>query len=144
MLELALASHTRCSNSLPMFQQVQCDLHTVSVRRRPQDRLRCVGCDALLGADGFARCSHQPILEESCRTCVADARRAGAGAGASTACVRCEDCRNCWAASTFDATRADFCRPLADVAVLALGAWMADPAWPSGRRLSGRDEYKRS
>jgi len=55
VLELALASHTGCIDSVLMFQLVECDLHMVSVRRRPQDHLRCVGCDSLLSEDGFAR-----------------------------------------------------------------------------------------
>jgi hypothetical protein len=144
VLELALASHTGCDDGIPMFQQVECDLHTVSVRRRPQDRLRCAGCETLLGEDGFARGSHRPFMTDACRTCVDNFRTYNSLVGVSAACGFCDDCRNCSASSTFDAMRADFCRPLDDVAVLALASWRTDPAYPGGRRLGGGDQFKRS
>jgi len=145
VLELALASHTGCSDSLAMMQLVECDLHEVSLRRRPQDRLRCAGCASLLAEDGFARGSHRPFITNGCRTCVENARRGSSPGGASAACGRCDDCRNCSASSTFDPMRDDFCRPLDSVGVLALAAWAAEPAaWPGGRRLAGADQFKRS
>jgi len=103
VLELALASHTGCDEGLPMYQQVECDVHTVLVRRRPQDRLRCVGCETLLGADGFARGSHLPFMTDACQTCVDNFRMYNSLEGVSAACGFCDNCSNCLSASTFDA-----------------------------------------
>jgi len=127
------------------WQQVECDLHEASVRRRPADGLRCVACRALNAPDGFARGSHRPLMTEDCTTCVGEARAAAAAAAAAcggcdvrvaAACDGCDDCRNCSAASTFDALHAAFCRPLGNMEVLAIAAW------PEGARLAGRDEFK--
>jgi len=127
------------------WQQVECDLHEASVRRRPADGLRCVACRALNAPDGFARGSHRPLMTEDCTTCVGEARAAASAAAAAcggcdvrvaAACDGCDDCRNCSAASTFDALHAAFCRPLGIMEVLAIAAW------PEGARLAGRDEFK--
>ena len=154
VLEIALSSYTGCSENIPSFAMVECDLHMVSLRRRPQDRLRCLACASLNGDDGFARGSHRPFLSDDCKTCVAAQDIAAQAAGKDVSaeireilhpCGRCNNCRNCSASSTFDAMRDYFCRPLNDMNVLALSSWMLEPAdWPAGRRLSGADQFKRS
>jgi hypothetical protein len=117
----------------------------VSVRRRPQDRLRCVGCETLLGEDGFARGSHRPFMTDACRTCVDNFRMHNSLVGVSAACGFCDDCRNCSASSTFDPMRGDFCRPLDVITVRALTTWTQDAAtYPTGRRLAGSDQFKRT
>ena len=146
VLELSLSAYTGCSESVVFYKQVECDQHTVSVRRRPADRLRCAPCSSLLARDGFARGSHRPFMSDDCKTCVKEqsilARAAGKDVSAEIReilhpCGRCNDCRNCSAASTFDEHHASFCRPLESMAVLAMAGWTSNAG-----RLGGRDLFK--
>jgi len=150
-LEVALGTHTGCSETVVFNKRFECPLHAVSLRARPQDRLRCAACRTLNAADGFARGSHRPYMTEDCETCVEKqgelARAAGRDVSAEIReilhpCGRCHDCRNCSAASTFDGLHASFCRPLDSMAVLASAEWAGSAAAPAGR-LGGRDQFKR-
>jgi len=156
VLELALGTHAGCNENVVFYRQTECDLHMVSMRRSPELPLRCLACNTLTAADGYARGSHRPMLATACKTCLASARAAGALAGldapalaaaADATCLRCDDCRNCSAASTFDELHATFCRPLADMLALAPAEWAARGrvvVAPAEWAARGRDEYKRS
>jgi len=146
VLELSLGALAGCPESSVFYRQAECDLHQVSLRRGGAGALRCVACRTLTAADGYARGSHRPLLDNECRQCVRVARAAASTAGLDAAgalaavaatCLRCDDCRNCSASSTFDEVHPLFCRPLADMVALAPGAWVAQG------RLVGADEYKK-
>jgi len=54
-LEVALGTHSGCSETVAYNKQYEFAQHLVLVRWRPQDRLRCAACRSLVAADGFAQ-----------------------------------------------------------------------------------------